>query len=289
VIRLAAALAASAIACARADTAPITRAYDHPRRVTIRGYDGDAMEPFITRDGRYLFFNNLNDPLVNTNIQYASRVDDSTFQYLGEIDGIQTPALEGVPSMDRDGTLYFVSNRSYDSTLSTIYRGHFDGGKVTGVELVPGASRHEPGIVNFDVEISADGNTRYTVDSRFGKHGPESARFVIAVRRGDKFERAANSDRILANVNASNMQYAASISANGLTFFFTRERSGLGGGLSIMMATRADTAQPFGVPQRIAAIEGFVEAPAISPDERVLYFHKREGSRFVIYLVTRQP
>src|ERR671926_14237 len=32
-----------------------------PQRVTIRGYDGEAMEPFITRDGRYLFFNNRND------------------------------------------------------------------------------------------------------------------------------------------------------------------------------------------------------------------------------------
>ena len=31
--------------------------FTHPQRVTIRGYNGDAMEPFLTRDGRYLFFN----------------------------------------------------------------------------------------------------------------------------------------------------------------------------------------------------------------------------------------
>jgi hypothetical protein len=55
-----------------------------PERVTIRGYKGEAMEPFITRDGRYLFFNNLNDPAVNTNLYYAERVDDLTFEFRGE-------------------------------------------------------------------------------------------------------------------------------------------------------------------------------------------------------------
>ena len=41
-------------------------AFGNPQRVTIQGYNDHAMEPFITRDGRYLFFNNLNDPAVNT-------------------------------------------------------------------------------------------------------------------------------------------------------------------------------------------------------------------------------
>jgi len=33
------------------------RGFGAPQRVTIRGYDGHAMEPFLTRDGRYLMFN----------------------------------------------------------------------------------------------------------------------------------------------------------------------------------------------------------------------------------------
>src|SRR5271165_5762887 len=56
-----------------------------PQRVTIRGYDGHSMEPFLTRDGRYLMFNNLNDPKENTNLHYAERKDDLTFEYKGEI------------------------------------------------------------------------------------------------------------------------------------------------------------------------------------------------------------
>ena len=76
------------------------RAFGAPQRVTIRGYDGDAMEPFITKDGRYLLFNNRNDPRTNTNLHFAARVDDLTFQYRGEIGGVNTPVLEGVPSLE---------------------------------------------------------------------------------------------------------------------------------------------------------------------------------------------
>jgi hypothetical protein len=112
---------------------PKSRAFRNPRRVTIQGYQGDAMEPFLTRDGRYLLFNNSNDPAVDTNLQYAERIDDLRFVYKGEIDGVNTPALEGVPTIDRNGTLYFVSTRSYAVTLSTLFRGRFDRGRVSTV------------------------------------------------------------------------------------------------------------------------------------------------------------
>jgi hypothetical protein len=35
------------------------------------------------------------------------------------------------------------------------------------------------------------------------------------------------------------------------------------------------------------AATGFVEGPTLLPDEKSLYYHKREGSLFVIYRVTR--
>ena len=34
---------------------PSSPEFTHPQRVAILGYDGDAMEPFLTRDGKYLF------------------------------------------------------------------------------------------------------------------------------------------------------------------------------------------------------------------------------------------
>lgn len=261
--------------------------FGHPERVTIRGYSGDAMEPFVTRDGRYLLFNNRNDPTVVTNLHYASRLDDTTFQYEGEIEGANTPALEAAPTMDRDNTLYFVSTRSYTQTFSTIYRGHFSNGHVSGVELVPGVSRARPGTVNLDVEISADGDTLYLVDSQFVGGAPQSAEIVIAVRRGEGFERQYDSSRIMEKVNTDALQYAPCISSDGLTLFFTRAQRGLRDP-AIYMATRHNTSLPFGRPARLTSIDGFVEAPALSPDERSLYYHKKDGGRFVIYRVTRR-
>src|ERR1700730_10102518 len=63
-----------------------TRAPDfaNPQRVTIAGYSGDAMEPFVTRDGRLLFFNNSNQS-ADTNLFWAVRIDDLAFQFRGEI------------------------------------------------------------------------------------------------------------------------------------------------------------------------------------------------------------
>jgi hypothetical protein len=240
--------------------------------VTILGYDGHAMEPFITRDGRYLMLSNLNDPRENTNLHYAERKDDLTFEYKGEIQGVNTAALEGVPSMDKDGMLYFVSTRSYGETFSTLYRGRFENGSVDGVELVPGVSRKQPGIVNFDAEISADGKSLYFVDGLFGT----------------EFTRDPKSSAILRHVNTEALEYAPAIATDGLELFFTRV-----GQLppstppAIFRTVRTSQEEPFEKPQKVAGPTGFVEAPTLSQDGRTMYYHKKEKERHVIYCMKR--
>ncbi len=278
--------AAGLSSCASAPdrSAPESHLYARPQRVTLLGYDGDAMEPFLSRDGRYLLFNNLNDPKVNTNLHYAERVDELTFRYRGEIAGVNTPALEGVPSLDRRNTLYFVSTRSYESSLSTVHRGQFADGRVSGVELLPGVSRRQAPMVNFDVDVSPDGDTLYFVDARFGRSGPETADLVVAGRRGSTFVRLPDSAALLQQVNTDALEYAPCISADGLTLLFTRARLGLvGGSVAIYVARRARATEPFGPPARLAALEGLVEAPTFTPDERAIYFHKKDGAKYVIY------
>jgi len=259
------------------------------QRVTIRGYDGDAMEPFITRDGRWLLFNNRNEKPQNTNLHYAERVDDLTFEYKGEIKGVNTPSLEGVPTLDRAGNLFFVSNRSYEKTLCTIYRGRFAEGLVSGVEIVPGVSRLQGGIVNFDVEISSDGNTLYFVDGDFKSLSPpKSAVIVIAERRGAEFVRMSRSAEILKNVNTQKLQYAAAISEDGLELFFNRlDRNAKPPIPQIFRTERKHIADPFDVPQKIAAITGFAEGPTLSSDGCSLYYHKMRDGKFSIFRVTR--
>jgi hypothetical protein len=262
--------------------------FANPQPVTIQGYSQDAMEPFISPDGNYLFFNNSNSA-TQTNLYYATRIDDLTFQFQGEIVGANATGLNAVPSMDVNNIFYFVSPRSYPQTFSTIYSGTFSNGSLSNVALVPGVSKDKLGDVNFDQCISPDGGTLYFVDGVFnGGSVPQRASIAIARRVGDRFVRLKNSGKIMQKINTGGLNYAPDISKSGLEFFFTR----IPGQPPmpppvIYTATRARTSEPFGKPRKIEAITGFAEAPALSPDEKSLYYHLQVNGTFVIYRVTR--
>ena len=257
------------------------------REVTISGYAGTAMEPFVSRDGRYLLFNNSNDPATNTDIFYARFSDPFTSIYGGPVTGINTAALEGTPTMDRNETLYFVSTRSYDTTSCTIYAGQFADGDVTGIRLLDSICRHEPGVVNFDVDIDAAGTTMTFVDSQFGANlQPQTADLELAEWQGGQFVRSPTSATVLAAVNSDALEYAPALSKDGLTLWFTRLT--LAPSVEppqIWRARRDARTQPFGTPVRLEGLGDFVEAPALSPDENWLYFHRKVGSGFRIFAV----
>jgi hypothetical protein len=59
-----------------ADESPLYRAFANPERITIRGYDAESLDPFITRDGRCLFFNISHFDSKRTALRYAAHVDN---------------------------------------------------------------------------------------------------------------------------------------------------------------------------------------------------------------------
>ncbi len=245
------------------------------------------MEPFISKDGQYLFFNNRNDPSVDTNLYYASRVDDQTFSSLGPIPGANSSALDAVASLDTLGNLYFISTRSYSSSLATVYSGLLGPAGLSGAAVVPGISPQKSGIVNFDAEISADGQTLWFDDGDYSTGSLTAASIVIANRQGTTFVRQANSAAVLAAVNNSDLNYAPSISVDGLELFFTRTSTTAGAVPAIYRATRTDTNAAFAAPQLVTAASGFVEAPSLSADGHLLYFHKLVNGTFIIQVVRR--
>ena len=261
--------------------------FANPERVTIVGWTDDAMEPFLSRDGRWLFFNNSNDPSVNTDLHYAERVDDVTFQYRGPIGGVNTTsALEGVASEDDAGELYFVSTRSYGTTMSTIYRGPFAAGAVASVELVAGVPASAAGRVIFDAAVSPDGATLAFAEGTFtAAGGPTDAELFLAARTATGFARVPAGDPTLQAVNlAGGVQYAPVLSASTLELFFTRIDNGTP---AIYGTSRPSAGAPFAAPHQLAAITGFAEAPTLSLDEKSLYYHLRDGARFDLWRVTR--
>jgi hypothetical protein len=134
-------------------------------------------------------FNNSNEA-INTNLHWATWVNDSTFEYKGEINGVNTQSLEGVPTMEINGKFFFVSTRDYEQTLATLFQGDFDNGCVTNVMQVANTSTNQGGWVNFDVEVDSSSETLYFVDGEFDRSGgPYESDIVIAQKVNGEFQR----------------------------------------------------------------------------------------------------
>ena len=279
---------------------PQSDLYIRPEPVSIDGYDGSAMEPFLSPDGRYLFFNNENDQNVNTNLHFAQRTGKLSFRYLGELPGVNSPLnsrmLDAVASLDSAGHFYFTTLREYDTTMNSLYTGDFDGKVVRNLRPVPGdISPRTPGTINMDASISPDGRSLYISRAIIfpGAPAPKKSELMIARLPEGAFHLDPDSAAIMKNVNTSALQYAPCISADGLELYFTRASQLMAGADApgalprIMVATRTSVNEPFGEPRALTALSGFVEAPTISLDRKEMFFHKRVGKIFMIYRAER--
>jgi hypothetical protein len=265
--------------------------FEQPVSVEMKGYNGNIMEPFLSRDGNMLLFNNLNSVPENTNLHWATKINDTSFQYQGEITGVNTIDLEAVPTLDNNGNLFFVSTRNYTATLSTLYQCNFLNGKAKNVQLAAGVSKLQAGWVNFDVEVSADGQFLFFVDAQFDQSGnPATADLIIAQKSGPGFQRLSNSSTTLEAINTGALEYAACISADELELYFTRVTVPFTAASSpeIFVSTRQNKNESFGSPTIIKSITGFSEAPTISPDQQTLYYHKKENNKFVLYMARKK-
>lgn len=261
--------------------------------VRILGYDGDAMEAFISRDGRYMFFNSGHGAARDKDIYYAERIDDYTFQYKGEVKNVNTKAVDGVPTMDKDGNFYYVSTHAYGPrNLVTVYGGKFEDGAVKNIRPAPELSLGEPGWLNMDIEISADGRTLYSTQTWFGDGAPPTkSYFFYAEKAGDRFIPRDDSPRIFKQINKDEVVYGATISNDELEILYTRlVRKGGAIKVESLRAARPDKNSPFGQPKVIKTITGFSEAPALTDDGRLIYYHKKDVAAgvFKLYALHRR-
>lgn len=273
-------LVAAATSLAAAPTAP--------EPVRIASYPGEAMEPFVSRDGKFLFFNTRNDPGADTDLHVAEVAFDGHFRYLGPLEGTKSTDLDAVATMSADGHFCFISPREYRRTLVSVFCGTFDGTKVVDATPQAGLATARIGRLIFDMEISADGRSMIYAEGSFsGKATPDDADLYLAKLGTNGFEPDPNGKRIMARLNTDALEYAPGLSSDGLTLTFTRLE-----GVwpfqtpSLFRATRKHTGQAFGEPARLTAIDGFVEGSTFGPDG-ALYFHKRVNGRFQIWRLPR--
>lgn len=281
------------IACSETETPPAAPSnFENPTAIAIDGYNSHAMEPFVSKDGTLLFFNNPTEGTIDANIHYASYVNPTTFKYEGLLPGVNTLELEGVPSMDALGNFYYTSLATYALNSLSIYRGSYSNGVVTGATAIDqNLTKNQPGMVDMDAVISDDGETLVLAIAKFsGNNYPDESNFIIATKVNGQFVRASNSDAVLININTDKLEYAAALSQDGLELFFTRlDISKTPFEFHIMSSTRSSKNDPFGIPKNVEAITGDIfEGPTLSGTGKDLFYHKKESNVFRIYRVTRK-
>jgi hypothetical protein len=283
-------LAAAGSSCAPTggSTAPIDddTSFAGPFAVAITGYDDHAMEPFLTRDGQYLLFNDRNAPADSTDLHIAARVDDSTFAYVGPLDSLNGATLDAVPTGATDGTLVFVSLRAYDSTFSTLFTATLSGATASAPSRLASVSTGGGGLLDFDVDLSADGQQLIVARGRFtGAALPVEADLRLYRRAGAGFSPAPDGAAVFAALNSDALEFAPAMTSSGLELCFTRLVPGREP--ILMIARRAIVTEAWGTPRRIRGPTGLVEAGTWSPDGRSLYFHALVNGRYVIRRLMR--
>ncbi len=267
--------------------------FRNERKVTITGYSSDAMEPFITKDNRYLFFNNNGS---NKDLFYAAYVNDTTFTFKGQISGVNSAYADATPSLDSAGHFFFMSTRELDSTFKTVFSGTFSRGTVSNVHRVEGSVNIAlPYWINMGAAISYDGNFLFVSNAKFTPDGKFDFKgnIHLGVKSGTDFNLLNDEDKILANINTSDAaQYAPELSANGLELFYSQVRPTSPPTFELCYAKRENVNAPFDKPVCITIPfkdnpNATVEAPTLSFDGKRLYYHKKGGDKFSIFMLER--
>ena len=265
--------------------------------VIINGLSFDAMEPFISPNGNYLFFNNLNDG-INTKLYYATKINDSTFNYIGELTGANqttTPQLDAVADMDVNGNFYWTSTRDYPNELNNLFHGTFSAGNINDIERVQGDfNMNTPGWLIMDHGISLDGQYLYFINTRFDDvncQGP--CETILGVAEKDNistFSTLPNSASILQNINDANyIYYAPCISSDNLELYFTRYLKGQitsSTVFEICVAVRSNSLSEFSIPKVLFSeiISNLIEAPTLTVDKNIIYYHQKTADSHKIMM-----
>jgi len=271
----------------------------NPILVKIEGYEGDAAEPFVSKDGKYLFFNDYRFKGENRDLHWAIRKTNKVFEYKGRLKNVNTGKIDGVPSLDSKGRFYYISTNKYyaKNNFQSVYSGKFNPkkGSVENIKPHPELSLNKPGWINMDIEIGKEGQLLFGTHTYFTKDtkAPQKSYLFVAQKQDDgKFKIKKNSN-IFKNINDPRyVIYAPSISSNGLELYFTRYeiKEGQPTDMTSYMARRPARGKPFKEPKLISAINGeTAEAPSLTKNGQKLYFHKKNPTtgKVAIYVLTR--
>lgn len=265
-------------------------------KITINGLTFDAMEPFISLDGNTLFFNSLNSG-GNTNLYYATKVNDTTFTYVGLVGGTYDSLpnhLDAVASLDSLNNFFWTSLRGYPSILENLHRGVYSNGNISNITRVYGNFNiynfnYPFGWLIMDAAINSDGNLLYFCNAKFDFSNttcvgiPCESKMGVAQKVNDStFNKLTNSDAIFSNLNdtINYIVYAPQVTTDGLELYYTRLLKNTFN-TEICVSVRNSVADTFSLPTVVHSNIGFFpEAASPSSDKQRIYYHQKDGTGF---------
>lgn len=261
--------------------------------VTINGYTLDAMEPFISPDGNAMFFNSLNDGNA-TSLYYAAKVNDSTFNLVGQVPVVNqtiTPRLDAVASVDTSNNFYWVSVRNYPTDFDNLHRVRFLTSSYTNFGRVHGNIYiYSPGWLIMDAAINYSGDKLLYCNAWFNScsfNMPCKSAIGMAQKINDStFTKFVNSGALFSNINdtVNYIVYAPQLSKDELELYYTRALKGIAQ-TEICVSVRTSTGLPFSLPTIIYPLSSSIpEAATITTDKSRMYYHKNTGSNFKLFL-----
>jgi Secretion system C-terminal sorting domain/WD40-like Beta Propeller Repeat len=265
--------------------------------VTINGLTFDAMEPSLSADGNYIFFNSINDG-VTTSLYYATKVNDSTFNYAGPLTGanqLVSPRLDAVASSDAANRFYWTSLRNFPAQFDNCFRGIFNGTDIVNTGRLHGTFYvYSIGWLMMDAAINYDGDLLYYTNAYFGPTYagcggvPCQGKLGVAQKQNDStFNKLNNSDGMMQNINDTNyVVYAPNISKDGLELYYTRFlKNNISLGTQIVVSLRTSLTDTFSLPHVIVPFSTLTpEATTLTTDQLKIYYHKKSGGLYKLFL-----
>jgi tetratricopeptide (TPR) repeat protein len=130
----------------------------------------DEYFPFLTNDGRTIFYTSRKDALADENL-LVSTMENDGWNSGSKVKGFNTQHNEGMAAIVRDGRQFFFTACERESVLGTcdIWKAQVKGQEVQGIEPITGLANS--GAWESQASIICDGSVLYFASNREGGKG----------------------------------------------------------------------------------------------------------------------
>jgi Tol biopolymer transport system component len=193
-----------------------------PEKIPLSGDTWSDLDPFISPDGEHLFFistrpaDGRTGSTKNMDIWVADR---SGTEWVAPrwIANVNSEGKEGSPSVQRDGTLYFFSDRQGGANKNSLYESKLLNGQYSAPILLP--TPINSGTSDTSPFISPDGKALLFYSTRPGGLG-EADLYASFFKHG-RWTSALNLGPVVNSSGGS--EYNPAVSRDGKQFFFGRD------------------------------------------------------------------